>query len=440
MTSVSPLISTSGPLAAGVPSTELDTLKLRSGLRHELHSSISRHRYISDDGLANLKQYKYHSGLSSFLDRVILTPFWDWAVTLVPMWMAPNLLTTISLSCGCMAYALLAYFTPGLSGSPPPWVFYLAAILMFFYQTLDAIDGKQARRTGSSSPLGQLFDHGCDAICAIFHGLFLGSTTSSGNTMLSLMLLYIAIVPFYVSNWEEATTGFMRFGLIGVTEAQYVSMGVLVVTGLAGGPQLWDSHLIAGITLKHLFLFLGSLGVVYQCVTSVLVVSKFFRTKPLPTKYARDQSIIQIVEFTAFILLSTAFVTSPSSNVYHDNPRLPLWIIGMLSSYQVSRLIICHVTLDPYSPFWMIMWPLPICVINAWFHILPGREELWVWLYCAFVAVMYVHFIYCSINEITTYLGIHCFHIKQRPRGQSISGNVALMQQQQSREAAAANK
>lgn len=27
----------------------------------------------------------------------------------------------------------------------------------------DCMDGKQARRTGSSSPLGQLFDHGCDA-------------------------------------------------------------------------------------------------------------------------------------------------------------------------------------------------------------------------------------------------------------------------------------
>lgn len=29
---------------------------------------------------------------------------------------------------------------------------------------MDAIDGKQARRTGTSSPLGEFFDHGCDAI------------------------------------------------------------------------------------------------------------------------------------------------------------------------------------------------------------------------------------------------------------------------------------
>jgi len=28
------------------------------------------------------------------------------------------------------------------------------------YQSLDAIDGKQARRTGTSGPLGEMFDHG----------------------------------------------------------------------------------------------------------------------------------------------------------------------------------------------------------------------------------------------------------------------------------------
>jgi phosphatidylglycerophosphate synthase len=36
------------------------------------------------------------------------------------------------------------------------------------YQTLDAIDGKQARRTGTSSPLGELFDHGAPVLCFFF--------------------------------------------------------------------------------------------------------------------------------------------------------------------------------------------------------------------------------------------------------------------------------
>lgn len=44
------------------------------------------------------------------------------------------------------------------------WAYFQAALGVFLYQTLDATDGKQARRTGSSSPLGELLDHGCDAM------------------------------------------------------------------------------------------------------------------------------------------------------------------------------------------------------------------------------------------------------------------------------------
>ena len=41
---------------------------------------------------------------------------------------------------------------------------------IFHIQTLflDAIDGKQARRTNSSNPLGELFDHGCDSLSTVF--------------------------------------------------------------------------------------------------------------------------------------------------------------------------------------------------------------------------------------------------------------------------------
>ena len=46
----------------------------------------------------------------------------------------------------------------------PLWAYLLCAVGLFVYQSLDAIDGKQARRTNSSSPLGELFDHGCDSL------------------------------------------------------------------------------------------------------------------------------------------------------------------------------------------------------------------------------------------------------------------------------------
>lgn len=43
---------------------------------------------------------------------------------------------------------------------------------VWIYASLDAIDGKQARRTGETGPLGELFDHGCDAVnLSVFYKL-----------------------------------------------------------------------------------------------------------------------------------------------------------------------------------------------------------------------------------------------------------------------------
>jgi choline/ethanolamine phosphotransferase len=44
------------------------------------------------------------------------------------------------------------------------WIPLSCGLGLFIYQTLDAIDGKQARRTGNSNALGELFDHGCDSM------------------------------------------------------------------------------------------------------------------------------------------------------------------------------------------------------------------------------------------------------------------------------------
>lgn len=40
----------------------------------------------------------------------------------------------------------------------PSWVYYSFALGMWMYSTLDNVDGKQARRTGTSSGLGELFE------------------------------------------------------------------------------------------------------------------------------------------------------------------------------------------------------------------------------------------------------------------------------------------
>jgi phosphatidylglycerophosphate synthase len=97
-----------------------------------------------------------------------MNPYWEWVVTLIPTWVAPNLITFIGWLFVILSYANMLIYDCTFTHDIPSYSFFLAAACIFIYSTLDAVDGKQARRTKSSSPLGQLFDHGCDSFSITF--------------------------------------------------------------------------------------------------------------------------------------------------------------------------------------------------------------------------------------------------------------------------------
>jgi len=113
--------------------------------------------------IKQLQKHQYASDNNSILDPYF-QPWWNHVVTLVPMWVAPNLITITGLAINMIAALLLIYHCPSAREEVSGWIPLALAITMFLYQTLDAIDGKQARRTGSSNALGELFDHGCDSL------------------------------------------------------------------------------------------------------------------------------------------------------------------------------------------------------------------------------------------------------------------------------------
>ena len=74
------------------------------------------------------------------------------------------MITLIGLSFVVINLVLVMIYIPDMVGPGPSWLYISSGIGLFLYSTFDNVDGKQARRTGSSSPLGELFDHGCDAL------------------------------------------------------------------------------------------------------------------------------------------------------------------------------------------------------------------------------------------------------------------------------------
>lgn len=138
--------------------------------------------------------------------------------------MAPNLLTLSALILSMSAVGLVLMYDTTLTQQVPTWVSIYSVVCMFLYQTLDAVDGKQARRTQSSSPLGQLFDHGCDGINTMLFIILLWQSFQRGPDWGFFTLTGTMSLAFFVAQWEEMHTHKLRTATagIGVTERKSI--------------------------------------------------------------------------------------------------------------------------------------------------------------------------------------------------------------------------
>lgn len=89
-------------------------------------------KYISEDSLTGLKNYKYQSGEYSIMDRV-MTPFWEGCVKLLPLWLAPNMVTLIGFVFVIANVLMYVPYDWTLAEKFPPWYYALSGIVFFTY-------------------------------------------------------------------------------------------------------------------------------------------------------------------------------------------------------------------------------------------------------------------------------------------------------------------
>jgi ethanolaminephosphotransferase len=159
----------------------------------------------------------------------------------------------MGLICVAVSHALFAYYCPFFDGEAPRWVYVFAAVALFSYQTLDNLDGKQARRTGSSSPLGLLFDHGCDALNVSVGTMTMFSVIQVGTTWKALAFFLSAQSVFFCATWEEYYSGLLSLPIInGPTEGILVGVFLKLLTAFMG-PAFWKFEYIPGLQNNTVF-------------------------------------------------------------------------------------------------------------------------------------------------------------------------------------------
>eukprot|EP01113_Clastostelium_recurvatum_P003812 TRINITY_DN11684_c0_g1_i5.p1 TRINITY_DN11684_c0_g1~~TRINITY_DN11684_c0_g1_i5.p1 ORF type:complete len:454 (+),score=96.40 TRINITY_DN11684_c0_g1_i5:47-1408(+) len=381
-------------------------------------------KIISPQGLENLSTYGYHGVDHSFFGNLVLNHYWNWAVQKLPMWLAPNILTVLGLLCNITGYLVMSVYSPTFSEEVPRWSFFVAAALIFAYQTLDNLDGKQARRTKSSSPLGELMDHGCDALSVILFSMMVGASIRIGEHL----VFYSAVagfIPFYAAHWEEYFSGSLVLGKFnGPTEAQLIFIVILIAGGI-GGPNMWITPLNASGTFRlHHILFIITLAMAVPTLIQNMI-------KVYKVIHGRDTSFIDSLMYLApvfmFVFLILAWVNT--SSLLTTNPHLTLHTLGLIFAFITVRLIIHRVVKEPADLFHYIFIALALASINSIASFASGHEFLPepIVLYILF-GISFTQFAFLSVggaNQLASYLQINIFRIPYPPLASSSdSGHV----------------
>lgn len=114
----------------------------------------------------------------------------------------------------------------------------LLALSLFWFQTADAVDGKQARRTDNCSPMGQILDHSLDQVSYTFFYLSLVQAFRGGCGLMMWSMLYAGLAPHYSIEFRKYFTNHHStvLGGLGATEdltIKYVFVSIVAYKGHA---------------------------------------------------------------------------------------------------------------------------------------------------------------------------------------------------------------
>ncbi|KAL8601995.1 hypothetical protein ACOMHN_008487 [Nucella lapillus] len=377
-----------------------------------LQSSVTK--ILNESQLKRLSEHKYNAGGVSILEP-FLQPFWRWLVEQIPLWVAPNLLTIAGLVLNVVSTLFLIYYSPDAKSELPAWTLLFAALGLFLYQSLDAIDGKQARRTNTSSPLGELFDHGCDSVSMVFVTLGATIALNLGDRPYWLMLEnFAALFVFYCAHWQTYLSGMLKFGKLDVTEGQLSVMAAYMVTAIFGS-QIWLVPVpVLGVQLRILPLTFSVIGFLIQLKFNFSIIFLEGGIGKNKSTVAGTSTIFPLFPFAMVLGVGLMVAQKSPSHLFENHPCLFLLAFGMLLVKIINRLVVAHMTKSEMD-FWDSCMVGPaLLVVNQYFDCIIS-EYIVLWIAMIIMTADVTRYSYSVCQEICSYLGIYCFVITSKP-------------------------
>lgn len=381
---------------------------------------------LSNEQLGALLRYKNRGVDLSITYRYVLSKLYDALIHFVPLSAAPNLITAFGFLLAAIGHLCAVANSPTFSEAVPAWASAAAGIGLLLYMVLDNLDGRQARRTGSSSPLGHLFDHACDALNLTLSTMALCASLRVGPRG-ALLLVTVAQATLLSAGIEEYITGAMTLrSLNGANEGILTLIGIQVFIAATGGTASPFHTVLAfkpAVTPAQLAVLLQLVAATCTVITSVAECARVRRTS------AHDIARMLSAPLVYFALYTAWAFYAPSSFEYHA--RTALWTSAFFIFDVVSRTIVAHLTGDdmlfPSAPRTLACVALPpiLALIAPHNAILARIAQVAPIAALATCAALALWRAICIVHQLCDFLNICCFRLRATPQVRVAAG-VAL--------------
>lgn len=377
--------------------------------------------YVTKEQLAGFDKYKYSAVDTNPLSVYVMHPFWNTVVKIMPRWLAPNLITFTGFMFLVLNFLILSYYDYDFDASEqqhehvPSWVWVAAGLFNFLAYTLDGVDGKQARRTNSSTPLGELFDHGLDSWACVFFVATVYSVFGRGDTGVSVVTLYyilwVVLFSFILSHWEKYNTGvlFLPWGY----DVSQVTISIVYIITAVVGVETWYQPFIWSIHYRDLFtVMITGCAFTVTLPMSLINVLKAYRSNTLKHS-SLYEAMLPFLSPLLLFLLSTLWVTLSPNDILQLQPRIFFLMVGTAFANVTCKLIVCQMSNTRCQPLSWLLLPMAGLVLLVVSGVVTHVEPMLLYVWTATVILAHVHYGVSVVHQLSDHFNIYAFSLKK---------------------------
>lgn len=229
--------------------------------------------------------------LAPLLEERIIPPLLK-----VTPWRLPANLITVASN---MIWYLLAIAVAGYGGEYRSGIFILVAAGIFLYVIGDFLDGEQAKRTDTRSPLGDFLDHYLDAFNNGVLIFLLTRLFDVSGMYLYTLYLTVSYIAGTALVYEHYRRGVLYFGKVGTTEGLFLAMTILLAASVSPVRALLTATAVGDISwFALLFLVLTGAGYIPT------LINVFRRVGEIPGRFVIFVISMVVIGVTGSLVLS----------------------------------------------------------------------------------------------------------------------------------------